>query len=332
MTLTRCSGADHGRVAVLGAGPAGMSTALWLKHLGLSPVVIESSNQPGGMQRLNFLRNEWLLGQIGLTGPELCSKFAEHMAAESIPVESGCAPVSIDIDGQHFSITLRNTDRGIFSTGFRAMVIATGLRYCASEVLDSIPGFGDLGAEDVAYGPFAFLEMERLAGKTVLIVGCGDNAYENAHLLLKANAKVALVCRSLPRAQTRLSDAVSENSSDCSLFTHSRIKSIRRGDGYIELVLLGTSKSEMLRVQRIHVLTGYTPNTSFLETSFGSSFGLLEFDSSGYLKVDTWGRTSIPGIYAAGDVCNPDFPNVASAIALGARAAKAVEIDLRQTL
>lgn len=306
-----------------------MSAALWLKHLGFSPILFEPSKQLGGMQQLNFLRNEWVLGQMGFTGPELCAKFADHMAAEHIPVESGCLPVSIEIAEPHFSITLCTEKNTIISTKSRALVIATGMRYRGHEVLEAVPGFCDLGESDIVYGPYSFLDMEKLSGKTVLIVGCGDNAFENASFLLKIGAKVALLCRSLPRAQTRLREAVQSVASGCSLFTHACIESFRRGGDCIEVSLSKASKAEVLQVHKIHVLAGYSPNTHFLEKALGASFHRLEFDSSGYLKADGWGRTSIPGIYAAGDVCNPDFPNVASAIALGAKAAKAIEIDFR---
>lgn len=329
MTATHCYSPDHSHVAVLGAGPAGLSAALWLKHLGFSPIVIEPLKQLGGMQQLNFLRNEWMLGQVGFTGPELCAKFAEHIATEHIPIEKGCSPVSIEVTGQHFCVTLLTGNNETFLTKFRALVIATGLRYRASEILETVPGFIELEACDVVYGPYAFLDMEKLFGKSVLIVGCGDNAFENAHFLLKHGAKITLVCRSAPRAQTRLRDSVQTYASGWALSPHTRIERFRRYDDCIEVLLSGESKSETLRVQKIHVLAGYMPNTHFLENTFGPSFSYLKFDSAGYLKVDSWGRTGIPGVYAAGDVCNPEFPNVASAIASGAKAAKAVEIDFR---
>lgn len=329
MKAIRSSGPDLDRVAVLGAGPAGMSAALWLKRLGFSPIVIEPSTRLGGMQQLNFLRNEWVLGQVGLTGPELCAKFAEHMAAEHIPIEIGSSPLFIEAVGNCFSVTLRNGNNQTFSTGYRALVIATGQRYRAKEVLEAVPGFGRLKAGDVVYGPHAFLDMESLSGKTVLIVGCGDNAFENAYFLLKLGARVAIVCRSAPRAQTRLRDAVQTFAMGWKLFLHARIESFAPGGDGIEVSINNGSTSETLRVQKIHVLAGYEPNTHFLEKALGPLFGSLELDPAGYLKVDAWGRTGIPGIYAAGDVCNPDFPNVVSAIASGAKAAKAIEIDFR---
>jgi len=306
-----------------------MSAALWLKHLGFSPVIIEPTTRLGGMQQLNFLRNDWMLGQMGLTGPELCAKFAEHMAAEQIPMKSECSPASIETEGREFSVTLRTGNNETFTARYRALVIATGLRYRASEVLAAVPGFDKLEAGDVVYGPYAFLDMEGLSGKTVLIVGCGDNAFENAHFLLKNGARVALVCRSLPRAQTRLREAVQTFTSDWTLTTQARIDGFRCGNDCIEVVLSCESGTKALRVHKIHVLTGYTPNTDFLEKTLGPLHDRLGFDSAGYLKVDDWGRTGIPGIYAAGDVCNPAFPNVASAITSGAKAAKAIEIDFR---
>jgi len=329
MTATHCFSPDLGRVAVLGAGPAGMSAALWLKHLGFSPTVIDPSTRLGGMQQLNFLRNEWLLGQMGLTGPELCAKFAEHMATEHIPIASGHSPLSITAEGRHFSVTLRTGSNETLTAEYRALVVATGLRYRASEVLEAVPGYKELRAGDVVYGPFAFLDMDTLSGKTVLIVGCGDNAFENARFLLKNGARIALVCRSVPRVQSGLRDAVEAFASGWTLFEQTRIESFHRGDDCVEVSLSSEATSEILRVHKIHVLAGYTPNTLFLERALGPLYDRLEFDAAGYLKVDGWGRTGISGMYAAGDVCNPDFPNVASAIAAGAKAAKAVEIDCR---
>lgn len=329
MTATRYSSPDSFRVAVLGAGPAGMSAALWLKQLGFSPIVIEPSTHLGGMQRLNFLRNDWVLGQIGLTGPELCAKFVEHMTAQHILIKTCCSVVSIEPSGQFFLVTLCTENKEIFPIKVRAVVIATGLRYRASEVLETVPGFRELGPFDVAYGPYAFLDMEKLSEKRVLIVGCGDNAFENAHFLLKVGARIVFVCRSFPRTQTRLREAVETFVPRWTLFDHAHIKKFRRENDCIEVSLSSASKLETLQVHKIHVLAGYMPNTDFLAKAFGPLFGCLQFDSLGYLRVDSWGRTGIPGVYAVGDVCNPDFPNVVSAIASGAKAAKAIEIDFR---
>lgn len=315
---------------VFGAGPAGMSAALWLKHLGFSPLIVETAMRLGGMQQLNFLRNDWLLGQIGCTGPELCAKFTEHMLAECIAVETGCSPVAIEAEERLFTVTLRRRNSVTLLARCGAIVLATGLYYRASEVLAGVPGFDTLTAEDIAYGPYAFLDIDKLSGKKVLIVGCGDNAFENAHLLLKAGAEVVLACRSLPRAQTRLREMVHVFAAGWALATHTRIVGFYRGDTDIEVTLATDMGTQTYRVHKIHVLAGYAPNTGFLKETLDSAFyERLRFDTEGYLIVDDWGRTGSPGIYAAGDLCNPTFPNVASAIASGAKTAKAIEIDFR---
>lgn len=317
------------RVAVIGAGPAGMSAALWLQCLGFYPVLIESANHPGGMQRFNFLKNEWLLGQINVTGPELCEKFVTHMAEKNIPLHTSCVVQAIQKLERDFSLTLRTDFTRVVTNRYRAIIIATGLRYRAEEVLISVPGFETLEADDVAYGPYAFLATEGCEGKRVLIVGGGDNAFENAIHLLRQGAEVFLVCRSTPRAQARLCEEAESFGQAWRSYRYARIQKFCRTPDGIEVLLSYGERKETLRVQRIHVLAGYMPNTTFLGQALGPLHPALRFDAAGYLEVDSWGRTSIAGIYAAGDVCNPDFPNVVSAIASGAKAAKAVEIDSR---
>jgi thioredoxin reductase len=251
------------------------------------------------------------------------------MAVEAIPINRGCSILSIEYAGNHFSIDLRTENGEAVSSRYSALVIATGLRYRGKEVLETVPGLNQIDTSNIVYGPYSFLDLESLYGKTVLIVGCGDNAFENAYFLLEAGAKIALICRSTPRTQVRLRDSVQRFSSGWSIYTHASIERFQIADDCIEVSISSESGSETLRVHKIHVLAGYIPNTSFLKGVLGSLFDRFTFDPAGYLKVDDWGRTGVPAIYAAGDVCNPDFPNVASAIASGAKAAKALEVDFR---
>jgi len=331
MTAISCYDPDLGCVTILGGGPAGMSAALWSKHLGFSPLIIETNERLGGMQQLNFLRNDWVLGQTGLNGPALAAKFAQHMADEHIPIERACTPLAIKKHHVQFSLTFRKPDGAESTAHCRAIVIATGLHYRAAEVIEMTPGFRALTAKDVAYGPYAFLEMERLRGKAVLIVGCGDNAFENAKMLLAQGARVTLLCRSRPRAQTCLREAVLDSPALHGIFERARIERFERGAEAIDVSIESAGRSIQLQVQKIHVLAGYAPNTRFLDEVLDPALPRPRLDAAGYLVVDAWGRTTSPGIYAAGDVCNPDFPNVVSAIASGAKAAKAIEQDFRRT-
>ncbi len=315
-------------IAVLGAGPAGLSAALWLKNLGFDPRVVEAGERAGGLQNLNFLPNDWVLGLPGLTGPMLAARFLDHAAAAGIEVLSGRRPLAVT--GGPGAFRLRLDDGRAIDAA--AIVIATGTRYRAEEVLAGVDGVDRIAAGRIAYGPYAFADLDSLGGKRVLIVGGGDNAYENARLLAPKAAMTCIAVRSTPRAQQGLASAVADEvaAGRCRVLTQARLRVLREAADGLEATLTVGGGVESMIVDRIHVLAGYEPNTAFVAEVFpAEAVAAMRFDDQGYLIADTAGRTGAPGIYAAGDVCNPRFPSVVAAIAQGAAVAKAIEMDGR---
>jgi thioredoxin reductase len=218
---------------------------------------------------------------------------------------------------------------------FDAVLIATGTRYRAEEVLMDVPGFASLAPEDIAYGPYAFENGEALRGKRVLIVGGGDNAYENARRLADHAAMVHLAIRTRPRAQQSQLDAVNDMVSrgGCRVLQAARVTSLAKGAAGLMVELMVAEEVERLTVDRIHVLTGYEPNTRFVAKVFSRAVAdAISLDGQGYVEVDAECRSGHQRIYAAGDVSNPLFPCVVSAVAQGALAAKTIERDLRSAL
>jgi thioredoxin reductase len=323
MTVRQC-------IAILGAGPAGLSAALWLRNLGFDPRVVDSAERAGGLQKLNFLANEWVLGQPGQTGPALAARFVDHARSAGIRLQTGVRPLRLD--GVVGDFRLRLSDGSIIECA--AALIATGTRYRAEEVLAGVPGIADVPAERIAYGPHAFSDLPARANQRILIVGGGDNAYENARLLAPTAAIVILAMRSRPRVQKGLAADVADAGADgrCRIMYPAAIAALAAGAAGIEVTLAIAERSERIVVDRIHVLAGYQPNTAFLrELLPPESFAAVHFDGQGYLVVDAAGRCNLPGLYAAGDVCNPRFPSVVSALAQGAIAAKTIEMDTRTT-
>ncbi|WP_168735298.1 NAD(P)/FAD-dependent oxidoreductase [Pseudothauera rhizosphaerae] len=319
------------RVAILGAGPAGLSAALWAHNLGLLPLVLERTERTGGNQNLNFLPNKSVLGQDGPTGPELARRFHAHARASGVDIRTG--------------VHLERIARGEGGGGFvlypahggadaampcAALVIATGTAYRGTEVLAGVPGFAELAAERVACGPFAFVGLEALRGKSVLIVGGGDNAFENASLLLAVGATVIVATRSQPRAQAAFMGPVLAHG-QAEVLADSRPLRLAAAGERIAARLATPGGEREVVVDRIHVLAGYQPNSTEPAALLLAGTGeRLQTDDAGYVRVDAWGRTGIAGVYAAGDVCEVDFPCVVSALAGGARAAKIIERDLRE--
>lgn len=321
MKASRC-------IAILGAGPAGLSAALWLRNLGFEPRVLDASAHAGGLQNLNYLGNDWVLGQMGQTGPMLATRFVEHAAAVGIAVETGARPVRLSGGPGSFRLRLDSGQE----IGCVALIVATGTRYRAEEVLAEVEGVAGVAPGRIAYGPHAFADLGALAGKRVLIVGGGDNAFENARLLAPNAAAVHLAVRSRPRAQQRLTTAVADEAATgrCHLLQAARVLEIKEGHTGAEVTLAVAERNERIVVDHIHVLAGYEPNTAFINSVFPAELRSgMHLDTQGYLVVDVSGHTGEPGIYAAGDVCNPHFPSVVSAIAQGAVAAKTIEMDTR---
>lgn len=315
-------------MAILGAGPAGLSAALWLHNLGFEPRVLDVADHAGGLQNLNFLANEWVLGQPGLAGPALAARFVAHARAAGISLQTGVRPVRLE--GATGAFRLRLDDDSILACA--AVLVATGTRYRAAEVLAGVPGLAGIPADHIAYGPHAFADLAARAGQRVLIVGGGDNAYENARLLAPTAAHVTLAMRSRPRAQQGLAAdvAAAVAAGRCRVVYPAVVTALAAGAAGLEVALGVAGNSELVVVDRIHVLAGYQPNTAFLrELLPPASFAALRLDGQGYLDVDDAGRCGLPGLYAAGDVCNPRFPSVVSALAQGAVAAKTIEMDTR---
>jgi len=318
-------------IAILGGGAAGMSCALWLKHLNFSPVLIESDTALGGqLLKINRI-NRWILGIPGHTGPELAELYGRHVIDEAIDVHLHTRPVSCLAEDSGFSMVLQGGDGHTTSLHARALVIATGLRVNSSDILHLIPGARPLfEAGLLSFFPLDHLEpMEALEGKRVAVIGGGDNAHFTAKDLAPKAALTHLIIRSQPRPQPVVREEVEALIRQGRVQEHggALVTGFHQGSGGITIALAGAdSKAERIEVDRIFVRTGFAPNTEFLDR-LGPLAGLAK-NGDGYVQVDTWKRTSAPFVYAVGDVINPDHPSVVTAIADGAVAAMAIAKDL----
>jgi thioredoxin reductase (NADPH) len=318
-------------IAILGGGAAGMSCALWLKHLGFSPVLIEPGAALGGqLLRINRI-NRWILGIPARTGPALAELYGRHVTDEAIDVRLGAQPVSMMAEDPGFSLVVREREHRTTSLPARALVIATGLRVNSSDILHPIPGALPLYESGLlSFFPLDHLEsMEVLEGKRVAVIGGGDNAHFTAKDLASRTALTHLIIRSRPRAQPMVRKEVEALIRQGRVQEHgdALITGFHQGSGGIAIALArNDSKAERIEVNRIFARTGFAPNTEFL-VGLGLLAGLKR-NGDGYVQVDAWKRASLPFVYAIGDVANPDHPSVVTAIADGAVAAQAIAQDL----
>lgn len=307
-------------VAIIGAGPAGLSAALWCHNLGMSPVVFEREAATGGMQNFNFLENDWVLGLQGMTGVDIAQSFNQHVVDRHIQLELNSQIASIARQDTQFVL---NTGSG-HSFTVQAIIIATGTRYVGAEIFAETPNFSCMPSSFFIEGPYAFCDLDEYTNQHIGIIGGGDNAFENAMILLNHGCEVSVICRSQPRAQKKFADPVLSHK-NFTLYREDSISQFSQSGGSNVVTL---QSGATLTIDRLHILAGYQANSEPLVHLFSSGLGqYLECDQSDFLQVDSRQRTNVQGVYAAGDIHNTIFPNVVSAMASGALAAKTISRD-----
>ncbi len=311
------------RVAVIGGGPAGLSAALWLKNLGATPTVIEKEAKTGGMQNFNFLTNDWVLGQSNMTGVAVADNFYQHILAEDIDLRLQSQVVNFFVEDSEYHLGFENGDKVVCD----AIILANGTRYVGREILPENLELAASRSPHIIEGPHAFVDIEACRQQRIVIIGAGDNAFENALMLLQLDCHVMMVSRSVPKAQKRFVDQVMEHSA-FTLFDQTVVTGIELLGEQLQ-VSLSNHSNDVLLADRLHILAGYQSNLNNIATLIEQGVKKkFRSDDNQFLLVDESGRTSIDHIYAAGDICNTHFPCVVSAVASGALAAKTLTEDL----
>jgi thioredoxin reductase (NADPH) len=303
-------------VIIIGGGAAGLSAGLWCDELGLSALLLEKRAEFGGQLLRVYNKIENHLGARAENGRQLRDlfvrqtekrRFAKYLQAE----------VS-NVDTENKIVVLQNGDG--FSA--KALIVATGVRRRKLGVKgeDFFIGKGiiESGKKD----------GDSVVGKTVLVVGGGDAALENALILAETARRVFLVHRRKNfRARKDFLEKVLRNTK-IEIFTEFVVQQITGGEPInkmekvekvekVEIQNLKNGESQNLSVEAVLIRIGVEPNTENFREK-------LELDAGGYIKIDGKCETSAKGVYAVGDVANPLAPTVSSAVGTGATAAKAI--------
>lgn len=294
-------------VTIIGGGPAGISAWLWCADVGLDALLLEKEAEFGGqlLSIHNPIRN--YLGVDVINGRELRDRFARQIENIKMKRITAANVVAADLVGR--TLTLADWTR--FSG--RAVVIATGVRRRKL----GVPGEDRFHERGILRS--GVTAKEHVAGKTVVIVGGGDATLENALLLAETAKKVVVVHRRNKFSARTEFISAAENSKTIQFCFDSKIIEIA-GESEVKSVKvkhLALNTMSHLATDAILIRIGVEPNTEMFRSQ-------IDLDDTGYITIDANCATSLPGIYAVGDVANSIAPTIASAVGQGAIAAKAI--------
>jgi thioredoxin reductase (NADPH) len=294
-------------VIIIGGGPSGLATALWCADLGMSCVVLEQRNEFGG-QLLNIhaaIKN--YPGRETANGREMRDIFVSQVQRQNIELRTGVSIAKLELAGS----AVVDSNGAIYSA--KAIAIATGVRRRRLNVEGETEFYGNGIIES------GQRDKEFVKGKRLLIVGGGDAAFENAILLAVVAAKVTVVIRkSAPSARAEFVDKVRDQPRVKLLFDSEVTRF--SGGKVLSAANIKNSKSgatDVLNIDTALIRIGVGPNTEMLH-------GTLALDPHGYIIVNHECETSVPGIFAVGDVANPISPTISTATGTGATAAKKI--------
>jgi thioredoxin reductase (NADPH) len=294
-------------VIIIGAGPAGLSAALWCDELGLDTLVIEQAPEVGGQLLRVHNPVENYLGARAGNGRELRDLFAAQVEDKEFDLWTEAEIESVDLRAKRVRLRSGEDLQAI------ALVIATGVRRRRL----GIPGESEFAGRGVLES--GRLEREKVAGEDVLVVGGGDAAVENALLLAETCATVTLVHRgkslsARPEFVERL-----RGEHRVTVFTETTLERILGRDRVesAEILRAGALKPMRVAVRGVVVRVGVEPNTELFA-------GQLQTDARSYVAVTAEQETSAAMVFAVGDVSNPHAPTISGACGAGATAAKVI--------
>ncbi len=293
---------------VIGGGPAGLTTGLYLMRGGIKTLLLEKA-LPGGAP-LNTGRVENYPGfPEGISGRELMERFAAHAKAFGLPVREFSEVQNVSLEGTRFTVTVN--DATFDAAG---VIVASGTEPAKM----GIPGENELIGRGISY--CATCDGMFFKGLEVAVIGGGDSAIEEALSLANIVGKVYVIHRrdSL-RAQKILQERAFRNPKLEFLWNRRPVEIA--GKNQVERLVIEDTKTgrrEDLPVNGVFVYVGYRPDTGFLGD-------LVERDPAGFIITGEGLGTKTPGLYAAGDIRKKTLRQISTAVGDGAQAAVSLE-------
>ena len=304
------------QVIIIGSGPAGLTAALYAARANLKPLVIEGI-EAGGQLMLTTMVENYPGFRGGIMGPDLMAEMRAQSAHFGADIIQGDV-TSVDLAHRPFTINVENTKYTA-----EALIVATG---ASAKWLD-------LGVDKKLSGrgvsTCATCDGFFFKGLPVAVVGGGDTAMEEAIYLSKLATSVTVIHRRDTLRASKVMQDKAMSSPNISFLWNTEVIDIKDVDqGKVtSLVLRDTKTGEKseLAVDGVFIGIGHTPNTALFK-------GQLAMHDNGYLKTHGGSRTSVPGVFAAGDVQDHVYRQAVTAAGSGCMAAIDAERFLSGTL
>lgn len=296
-------------VIIIGGGPAGMSAAIRCAELGIDAILLEREAELGGQLLWTYNAIENYTPFPAKNGRELCDHFIQRVENAGAKYVINAAIDKVDL--MQKLITLHNGDQ--YSAN--SIIIATGIR----RRLLNVPGEKELRGRGILES--GIKDKEQVRGKTVVIIGGGDAAIENACILSEVAQKVVVVHRRNKfTAQSRFVDTVS------------RLPNVEIMFGSRVVAILGEVSVAGVKIQNVDCEDHSTIDTDAVLIRIGVEPNIelftdqIAIDNARFISSKNLCLTTVPGVYVAGDVANPNNLTVAAATTVGTESAQRTKI------
>lgn len=294
-----------GKVIIIGSGCAGLTAAIYAARADLNPIVLDGY-EPGGQLALTTLVENFPGFPEGILGPQLIENARKQAQRFGAEFRTG-AVTAVDLSGPTFRITAGNEKYEC-----EALIIAAGAsaRMLGIESERHLLGYG--------VSTCATCDGYFFRDRDIMVVGGGDTAMEEATFLTKFAKSVALVHRRNEFRATKIMLDRAHANPKIKFMTPYVVDSVsdvtKKSVEMVTLRNVETGKTETVAVEGVFVAIGHEPNTKVFK-------GLLDMDEAGYLLTHDGPKTSVPGVFAAGDVQDHHYRQAITAAGSGCMAA-----------
>jgi len=292
-------------VVIIGSGPAGLTAALYTARANLQPLVIEGI-EAGGQLMLTTAVDNYPGYRDGIMGPDLMAEMRAQSEKFGATMIHGNV-TSVDLCAKPFLVTTSDAE---FNA--KTIIIATG----ASARLLGLPSERTLMGRGVS--TCATCDGYFFRGQEIAVVGGGDSAMEEAVFLTRFATKVTLVHRRDTLRASKIMQDKARANQKIAWMLDSEVEEINdTGRGEVTSMVVRHNKTAVrtrVPVSGVFVAIGHTPNTSLFR-------GQLEVDANGYIITHDGSKTSIPGVFACGDVQDHIYRQAVTAAGSGCMAA-----------